>query len=676
MKFIYGKQDLKNMERGQENCYLLTNGLGGFSSATMIGSASRNDHAILMACLKAPNHRYNLIHRLSEKLAAGQETRWISSQEFAGNIAEAVGARSSAEDGFTHLATFSFEDIPTWVYDIDGIELTKEIAMKHGENTTVMRYTAVNHTRRDWTLTVTPFMQFTPKGQNLEKSQEFTINNSRNNFRNNATICSAGICLYIGTDGDIHKIPPVYETDYYAYDHCDGRRSEGLALANHRIHKEVKAGETTVLNVIYSTEAPTAQCPSVGKSVTQIIEDARNRREALADESGFKTPVAQMLAKSADQFIAARESTGGGTILAGYPFFEDWGRDTMIALPGLCISTGRFETAKSILRTFMRYQHKGLLPNLFPEGENDPAYNTVDAALLFINTVYLYEKKTGDIEFVKESYPAMKETIRWYMEGTDYDIHMEEDGLIAAGAGFDQVTWMDVRVGEILPTPRHGKPVEINAYWYNALRIMEEFAQSLNEPEDAKAYGELAAQVKESFTRQFWMEEKHCLKDVLSGTKADTQIRCNQVWAISLPYTMLPPDKEREAVETVWEKLYTPYGLRTLSPDDPEFQPTYGGSQLKRDMAYHQGTVWVYPLGAYYLAYLKVYDYDCDSLHTVRCRLETMESAMREGCIGQLPEIYDGANPTSSKGCFAQAWSVGELLRVYELLEQYGNKGE
>ena len=383
----------------------------------------------------------------------------------------------------------------------------------------------------------------------------------------------------------------------------------------------------------------------------------------------MKNKLAQTLVCSADQFLSKRESTNGLTILAGFPFFEDWGRDTMIALPGICISTGRFESAKSIMRTFAVYEKDGLMPNLFPEGGNKPLYNTVDAALLFINCVWLFYEKTQDIEFVEEMYPVMQRIIFSYEKGTHFNIHMEEDGLISAGAELDQVTWMDVRVGEILPTPRHGKPVEINAYWYNALCIMQKFSEILKENEENK-YRKLARKVKESFVREFWMEENHCLKDVISGTKADAQIRCNQIWAVSMPFTMLDEEKERQIVDTVFERLYTPYGLRTLDPKDEEFHESYSGEMIKRDLAYHQGTVWTFPMGGYYIAYLKVNKDSKKAKETVTKQMEVLESAMREGCIGQLPEIYDGELPVSSKGCFAQAWSVGEILRVYEKLEE------
>lgn len=308
------------------------------------------------------------------------------------------------------------------------------------------------------------------------------------------------------------------------------------------------------------------------------------------------------------------------------------------------------------------------MPNLFPEGDNQPLYNTVDASLLFIGSVYEYYKTSNDLDFVKEAYPVMEDIIKWYKEGTDFHIRMEEDGLISAGSGYEQVTWMDVRIGDVLPTPRHGKPVEINAYWYNDLKIMEEFAKLLG-AEDF-GYGKLAEKVRTSFRSQFWNDEKDCLKDVISGTKADHQVRCNQIWAVSVPFGMLTKEEEMKVVDKVFETLYTPYGLRSLEPADEEYHPFYGGGLWERDTAYHQGTVWGFPLGGYYLAYLKVHDYSEKAVETVKEQTAMIEAGMREGCIGHIAEIYDGENPDTSKGCFAQAWSVGELLRVFAALER------
>lgn len=652
MKWIYGKQDWKTMERGQENCFLMTNYLGGFSAMTMIGSAARNDHALLMACTQAPNHRYNMLHRLREKVKIGEKEYLISSQEF---------ADGQREEGYRYLSCFTYEDTPVWRFQLKGLEIRKEMGMKRGANTIGIRYEIRNRGGEACRLVLTPFFQFTKKGAEPEKAQKFV--------REEGKIFSNGLDLYFRTNGEVTEIPETEEVYFYSYDVCDGRREHGRAKANHEISCEVEPQSFRVLEIVYEMEAS-------ADTAEEIISGVKQYRAALAQKAGFRSAHARMLSKSADQFIAKRESTGGDTILAGFPFFEDWGRDTMIALPGLCISTGRYKTAAKILRTFAINERNGLMPNLFPEGGNEPMYNTADAALLFINCVYLYYEAVKDQEFTNESvndfiremYPVMERIIEGYRKGTEFGIHMDEDGLILAGEGLAQVTWMDVRAGEILPTPRHGKPVEINAYWYNALCIME----ALRPAADGKdrGYAKLAEKVRISFEKAFWLEDRGYLKDVVSGTDADCQIRCNQIWAVSMPFTMLDREKEKQIVDTVFKTLYTPYGLRTLDEEDPEFHPYYRGSMFERDMAYHQGTVWAFPLGSYYLAWLKVHDNSEEAKEMVREQLEVMESAMREGCIGQLPEIYDGINPCSSRGCFAQAWSVGEMLRVYVAIEK------
>ncbi|MCM1305593.1 MAG: amylo-alpha-1,6-glucosidase, partial [Butyrivibrio sp.] len=652
MKFVYGKQDWKTFERGEENCYLMTNGLGGFSSLTMTGSCGRNDHAVLMACVHSPNNRYNMIHRLEEVLQVGEEAVHISSQNFA--------EHEKREEGWRCQTSFTYEDYPRWTYLVEGVEIVRTIAMMQGQNTVGISYEIRNRSGKEASLIVYPHLEFVPKGALLSREQKFTVEEGR--------ICSNGRILRYRTNGEFRELPIVFHDDlYYAYDACDGRRAVGRTAVNHSISLKVPSGECAELWMAYGLvpELP---------SMAEILLDIKQHRMALKERAGFENPVACTLSLAADQFISYRASTAGQTILAGFPFFEDWGRDTMIALVGCCLATKQYETAESILRTFMLYCKKGLMPNLFPEGTASPGYNTVDASLLFILAVYEYYKRTQDVVFVKSAWHTMTEIADWYRKGTEYGIRMDEDGLIQAGQDYDQVTWMDVRIGDILPTPRHGKPVEVNAYWYNVLCILDEFRKFCSE--EAEDYGILARKVKESFQRRFWNPEAGCLKDVLSGTKADVQIRCNQIWAVSLPFSVLEPEQEKQVVETVYRKLYTPYGLRTLDPADEEFQPFYGGDQPKRDLAYHQGTVWVYPLGGYYLAYLKVHGYSEEAKARVAEQLESMEAALREGCIGQLPEIYDGENPVSSKGCFAQAWSVGEILRVYDALERAGGERE
>ncbi len=643
MRFLYGKQDMRTLERGQEASFLLTNGLGGYASVSTAFSVPRCDQAILAAAVKAPNERITLVHRLREKLTIGDRAYFLSAQSFADDTPE--------EDGYRHISAVSYEYIPTWTYQLSGIRVSRTLAMGFETNTAAVRYTIENHSGKACTLQVDPFLKFAPKEMALEEKTTFAYAPG--------VISSGAYTMYLRTDGTEEALPVCWQNLAYPEDAKDGRPEEGLAACVCRISKTVEAGETVSMEVVFSLEQD-------APSAAQIEADQIARLKALENSVPFTDPVARQLVLAADAYIARRDSTGGKTILAGYPLFSDWGRDTMIALPGCCLAAGRYEDAKSILRTFLAYEKDGLVPNLFPEGESKPMYNTVDAALLLIDCVWQYVQRTGDGTFIEEAWPVMERIVSAYQRGTHHSIGMDSDGLIFAGGGLDQVTWMDVCVQGILPTPRHGKPVEINAYWYNALRIMEVFAQKLGK--DGTAYGTLAEKVKASFTQKFCIPEKGYLRDVISGTKADEQLRCNQIWAVSMPFTMLSPEWERQVVEAVERHLYTPCGLRTLSPEDPEYHGSYGGEQLKRDLAYHQGTTWVFPMGAYYLAWLKVHGNTPEAAEAVRGRLDALEPMLREGSAGQLPEIYDGDFPTESKGCFAQAWSVGEMLRVFEAL--------
>lgn len=429
MRFIYGKQDFRSQERGQESCWLVTNSLGGFSSQTITGAAARNDHAVLMACTQAPNHRWNLIHRLEEVLETEDGTEHLSSQQFRG---------LPAEDGWKHLCSMEVDGLPHWWYQLNGVRVEKELALDWERNTLAVRYRIGNESGADCTLTVIPWMQFVPKGKDLSARQQFV-------FREGA-VESAGLRLHINTNGRLQETPLRRQTLWYAYDACDGRRAAGHTASNVQISIAVPAGAEKTLDMVFSLEQ---ERPAAGR----VLQNAKKRLRALEQQSGFRHPAARQLAMSADAFITQRASTGAKTILAGYPFFEDWGRDTMIALPGCTLATGRYEDAKSILTTFLEHERGGLMPNLFPEGGNEPMYNTVDAALLFINCIWLYRSYTGDEAFVQKAWPVMKRIIEGYQKGTEFGIHMEPDGLIAAGQGLDQVTWMDVRIGDILPTP-------------------------------------------------------------------------------------------------------------------------------------------------------------------------------------------------------------------------------
>ena len=602
-------------------CYLLTNGLGGYCSTAADFSTPRADHAILAAAIKAPNLRIVLVHWLTEQLVGG----------------EALA-----------LKEFSYDCTPRWVYEAQGVTVTREIAMAFEENTTALRYTLENKTQAPVTLELTPFCKFAPKEAALEAPKQLS-------FQKNTVTCD-GYTLYIHSNGVLEETEPVWQICQYPEDAKDGRPQEGYAGSNCRIRFTVAPGAIETLEVVFSDRADT-------QSADAIIEAQETRLREIENQCPVTDPVARRLARSADAYIARRESTGGKTILAGYPLFSDWGRDTMIALCGCTLSTGRYEDAKSILRTFLAYEQDGLVPNLFPEGDQAPMYNTVDAALLLIDSVWEYYRRTGDLDFALEAFPVLERIAAAYQKGTRHGIGMDTDGLIFAGQGLDQVTWMDVCCQGVRPTPRHGKPVEINAYWYNALRILADLSQRLGK--DGAAYNALADKVKASFLEKFYIPQAGYLRDVLSGTSADDQIRCNQIWALSMTHRILPEDAERRVLETVKTHLLTSCGLRTLSPQDPQYHGFYGGPMFDRDMAYHQGTTWVFPMGAYYRAALRI----LGDPKAIREELKKLLPMMEQGCLGQLPEIYDGNDPYEGKGCYAQAWSVGEMLRVLEDLQ-------
>jgi len=639
MKFVFGKQDMPTLERAQERCCLLANGLGGYFSVSAAFSVTRCDQGLLVAA--APGGRWTLVQRLSEELTVGEAREFLSTQLFADG--------GAPEEGYKNLSSFTWDDGPVWIYQTGGVQVRRRCAMAHGANAAAVLYDIENRSGVPCKLRVRPFCLFAPKGEALEEREAPVWENG--------VLAARGKELYVQTDGELTETAPVWEELAYPDDGKDGRTASSLACARCVVEHTVPPGARGSFEIVFS------DVPAKDRGAVLWQLQTRRHRVLVGE---WKDPVARQLALSADAFVTRRGSRQ--TIVAGYPFFGDWGRDTMIALPGCLLSTGRFAEAKSVLRTFLAWEKDGLVPNLFPEGEEAPRYNTVDAALLLIRCVWLYTQEARDLSLAREAWPVLERIVAAYRRGTRHAIRMEPDGLISAGEGLDQVTWMDVCVNGHLPTPRHGKPVEVNAYWYNALRILSELAPQIGgDPAD---YGALAERVKESFNRAFWMEDRGYLKDVVSGTEADTQLRCNQIWAVSMPFPLLDPERERRVVEAVYRHLYTPCGLRTLSPEDPAFHPVYAGPQEERDLAYHQGTVWPFPLGAYYLAYLKTRGNTVEAARAVRQQLRGVEAMLREGCVGFLPEVYDGGVPGASKGCFAQAWSVGELLRVYQKLEE------
>jgi len=413
---------------------------------------------------------------------------------------------------------------------------------------------------------------------------------------------------------------------------------------------------------------------SAGEKISSVdgetmIDQEISRQKALLEKgrpgkSSGEDPFLDRLLLAVDKFIVYRKSTDAKTVIAGYPWFTDWGRDTMIALPGLTLATGRFDDAREILLTFARYEKDGLIPNVFPDGGGEPAYNTVDAALWYFEAVYCYLRYTGDLQFVKDHIlPVLERIILGYKKGTAFQIGMQRDSLIAAGNEDTQLTWMDAKAGSWVVTPRHGKAVEINALWYNALRVMAEVVSRCGG--DGSSYLKLAEKVRKSFVKAFWNDKANCLYDTVNEQGPDEKIRPNQILAVSLSFPVLEGEKAKNVVDTVHQQLYTALGLRTLAKDDPQYRGIYIGDQYARDGAYHQGTVWTWLLGRFITAYARVYRDAPDLKQQLDAFFKPFHDHLRDACIGSISEIFDGDEPLLPRGCCAQAWSVSEILRSY-----------
>jgi len=662
MRFEFDTKKWTTIAEGEKDCYLLTNGLGGYSSLSVIGAAARGDQALLMSAKKAPNVRMHLVTNILEKLVIDGQEYVLTSQRM----------KSGADyEGFRYLEKFVYDDFdenaPTWTFQVDGITVIKHLLMMQDENTVAIKYEIDNPTRKAATLELMPLLRFTSKKEDFDSSQNLEDYKVTlcGTAAQDQLYCIAGkdIQLYLMTNANLQtQQPRLFGEMYFSQDERDGRVAYGDAFCNCVIQEQVAAKKDSY--VIFSTRC--YDDLSAQMLYERFQRQSKERKEQLLARANLTSKLGRQLVLSVDAYVVRRESTNGKSIIAGYPFFEDWGRDTMISLAGATMVTGRFEECKSILKTFAKYVKNGLLPNLFPEGGENPMYNSADAPLLFVNAVYEYMEYSKDTAFKDEILPVLEQIIDAYQNGTDFHIKMDSDGLIMAGAKLEQLTWMDVRVGDFLPTPRHGKPVEINAYWYSALMVMHKLTQNA-------VYQELAAKVKNSFQEKFWNESKQCLKDVLSGGADESQVRCNQIWVLTMPFTMLPVEKEAAIIKKVKDELYTTVGLRTLAKGDPDFHRIYIGPMEERDRAYHQGTVWAFPLGAYYRACIRYAKKCVDTSEKERIRVEltqgfeALTTWLKEGCVSQIAEIYDGDTPTVSRGCFAQAWSVAELLRaVYD----------
>jgi predicted glycogen debranching enzyme len=387
------------------------------------------------------------------------------------------------------------------------------------------------------------------------------------------------------------------------------------------------------------------------------------RRKELVKISKAKDDFTKQLVLAADQFIVKRGT--GETIIAGYPWFSDWGRDTMIALNGLTLATNREGIAKNILREYSKHISQGMIPNRFPDEGEIPEYNTVDATLWYFEAIRAFVEKTEDYDFVRnELYEKLVEIIYWHRRGTRFNIKMDEDGLLYAGEEGWQLTWMDAKIGNEVFTPRIGKPVEIQALWYNALKIMEAFAKRFRDKDGKHQYKEMAENAKKSFNKEFWNKDEECLYDFINGDEKNTDIRPNQIFAVSLKHSMLSMFRAKKVVQIVERELFTPVGLRSLSADNKQYQGIYIGDPYKRDSAYHQGTVWAWLMGGFITSLERTYPKGRKYKQYFDKIIEGFDSHLKDEGIGQISEIFDGDEPHEPRGCFAQAWSVAEILRV------------
>lgn len=662
--YQYTQKDWTTFKEGIKREWAVTNGIGGYAGSSKIGAHSRTHQGYLIASLHAPIERYLVFSKINETATVGTSTVSFETSQ------HCASGKTVYTEGQKFLTSFIYDGSVHYTYETDNFSFEKHITLKRNANVCAVSY-ELTAGDSDCTFTLTPLFNYREHSESStpdtlrfetftedrtfylvpEKNKDIAIRfqTSEGTFSERKTVYDVDMQLQIEVD---------LETDGLDCHYCP----VDLSIA-------VPANTTKKVSILCSIgDVNERPAPVSGTEAFSILEENARCHAELFEKAGYHDSFANQLVLASDQFLTYRESTKMMTVLAGLPWFTDWGRDTMIAFTGLTLCTKRFKEAEEILLTFARYIRHGIVPNMFPDDNMPPLYNTVDASLWYFYAVYQYLHYNPAAEaeaFVKEQiFPHLKEIISAYEKGTDFSIYMEDDGLIHAGSGLDQITWMDVRIGDWVATPRHGKPVEINALWYNALRIMESLCEKFDE--DASAYRTRAEQVKESFNAKFWDSANQCLFDVVDGDEPDDHIRPNQVYAVSLPFSLLPEEQEKAVVALVEKELFVGCGLRSLAPDHPDYHGIYCGALAKRDAAYHQGTAWGFLLGGFFSAYMKVNHHSSSAAANAVRMLEPVRKHLTDsGCIGSISEIFDGDAPHNPRGCYAQAWSVGEVLRCY-----------
>jgi len=644
--YYFDKDVLNNFLAGDSRNFILPNGLGGYCSQSIINSNHRKHDGYLVASLDSPTNRYLLLNRINESVQIGNNFYDLEAQD----------TNKEIKTGNRYLQEFEMNYIPTFTYYVDGVSIKKRLSPMYNSNTVAITYEIMS--KVDATLYLEPLFNYRDHGdassiddlkfKEIIKNNLITLIPDKNPELKIKFQYSEG-SLFINEDKFTDGFKCAYDMET-GDDRLDYHYKPG------KIKIELKANAIKFISIVATID----RLPKT--DAFGIIIDYEARINQLIRQAKLKDSLADNLVVSADAFICKRGSTKLKTILAGLPWFTDWGRDTMIAFTGLTLVTKRFKDAKEILKSFALYERNGLIPNMFPSDGNDPIYNTVDASLWYFYAVYKYLNYTNDYEFIKnEIYPTLKNIIAAYSSKTDFSIYMDSDYLIHAGSDLDQVTWMDVRVGDIVVTPRHGKPCEINALWYNALMIMSILAEKFGD--DYKCYNYLAKNVYKSFNEKFYCEETKCLYDTVDPY--DKSVRPNQIWVLSLPFKLLDKEKSKNVLKVVEKELYNKYGLRSLSYKDERFKPKYEGKLFDRDMAYHMGTTWGFLIGGYLDGYRYVYGDTKENIDKINDLVHVFVNHLNDGCLNGIAEIFDGDIADRTRGCYTQAWSVGELLRAY-----------
>jgi len=657
MQLTKDKTLLRDFKEAIRHEWLETNGLGGWASSSIIGCNTRRYHGLLVAAL--PNHieRMALVSKLEETITVNNEQFDLGVNNYGGVI---------HPDGNQYQVSFTKDFFPQFVYEVGGVMLKKTIAMVHGENTTLIIYDVLD-ARQPFTLELLPLLSVR-RYHGLIRANNAVHRESA--FANDVFRTK----VYDDTPEIFIKVPNAeyhHDPNWWYHFNYDMEKERGLdfvedLFAPGEFSLTLQKGDS--VGVIIST------ADASGKNAEELFAKEKMRRRSLTSDLP-EDEVVKQLVLAADQFIVEKkvqraamsedtpdvEKEEMATVIGGYHWFTDWTRDTMIALPGLCLSVGRNEDAKRILSAFAKCVSEGMLPNHFPDNGEPPGYNSVDGTLWYFIAIYKYLEATNDKKFVLgELLPVLRDIVEWHFKGTRHGIHTTEDGLLYAGEAGLQLTWMDAKIGDWVVTPRIGKAVEINALWYNALSIYATILQLNGNTDEAITMFEKATLARKSFNEQFWNSENGYLYDVINGNEKDDSLRPNQLLAISLPFTLIDREKGRSILKIVTAKLYTLVGLRTLSPDDPSYSSCYDGNAHQRDSCYHQGTVWSWLLGPYVDALAKL----GNSSSLLRNVIDNFIYHLNEACIGSVSEIFDAEPPHHPKGCIAQARGVAEILRV------------